>query len=73
MALADLITQETYRAAPGKLERVLTTLPPKDADDLRAAIANEAIPAEAISRALKKLGHDIGGERIRVARREARQ
>jgi hypothetical protein len=73
MALADLIAQETYRAAPGKLERVLTALPPKDADDLRAAIANEAIPAEAIARALKKLGHDIGGERIRIARREARQ
>lgn len=73
MALADLIAQETYRAAPGKLERVLAALPPKDADDLRAAIANEAIPAEAIARALKKLGHDIGGERIRIARREARQ
>jgi hypothetical protein len=73
MALADLIAKETYRAAPGKLDRVLASLPKKDAEDLRTAIADEAIPAEAISRALKKLGHDIGGERIRIVRREARQ
>jgi len=72
MSLADLIAQQTIREAPGKLGRILDALPPNDAADLRAAIADENVPAEAISRALKKLGHQIGGERIRIARREAR-
>lgn len=72
MALADLIAQETTRPTAGKLERILKALPDKDAKALRDAITDESIPAEAIARALKKSGHDIGGGLIRNARREAR-
>jgi uncharacterized protein (DUF1778 family) len=73
MALADLIAQQTYRAAPGKLERVLDSLTPNDRDDFIAALNNPAVPISAIGRALRALGHDIGDERIRIARREGIQ
>jgi len=70
MALADLIEQNTLRAAPGKLERILNNLNPNDRADFITALNNPAVPIPAIGRALRALGHDIGDERIRLARRE---
>jgi len=72
MGFADVLAQETIRPAAGKLERILTALSPQDRAAVQEAIANEAIPVAAITRALKKLGHDIGDERIRKARMATR-
>src|SRR5690606_41748693 len=73
MALADLIAQQTYRAAPGRLERVLDSLTPNDRAGFITALHNPAVPPSANGRALRALGHDIGDERIRIARPEGLQ
>jgi hypothetical protein len=70
MALADLIQQNTLRESPGKLDRILEDLAPEDRADFENALTNKRIPIAAIGRALRALGHDIGDERIRLARRE---
>jgi len=73
VGLLDEITEQDGhgRRARCTTHTVLSVLEGQDADDLRTAIADDAITAAAIARALNQRGIEIGQESIQRHRRGA--